>query len=174
MRIQDPDPHQNWMDPKHWTCEFSDDFDIVFLDDFWFCMVMPNRKALIRLLGFRICCFYVFIAYKLEGPELPVKKILSLEHPLANYESPQQISAHSVQPFVRLQGIYININVLFYYIDCIVLNNIRNSCLQTQYSWFLFTVQCFSWRNVTEHHTTFCRNKIYSSRRNIIFTFVIR
>ena len=109
MRIQDPDPHQNWMDPKHWTCEFSDDFDIVFLDDFWFCMVMPNRKALIRLLGFRICCFYVFIAYKLEGPELPVKKMLSLEHPLANYESPQQISAHSVQPFVRLQGIYIYI-----------------------------------------------------------------
>ena len=40
----------------------------------------------------------------------------SLKHPLATHECPQNISAHSVQPFGRLWETYIY-DVFFYYIE---------------------------------------------------------
>ena len=51
-------------------------------------------------------------------------------------------SMESFNPSLRVK----NLLVYVFIANCIVLNNIRNSC-----------IHCLSCRNATEHHTTFCR-----------------
>ena len=69
-----------------------------------------------------------FIYNQLKGPALPgefffffiLKKMFEFFQPIkptATHKCLQKISAHSVQPFGRLQGTYLYTNVLFYYID---------------------------------------------------------
>ena len=63
------------------------------------------------------------------APEKKNKKIkkknnfeifLAYKHPLGSPECPKIFLAQSVQPFGRLYATYINMNVLFYYIDYFV------------------------------------------------------